>query len=180
MAYKVTRFSVIPTSTGVSTPIKEQYTVPNPEEKEKTFAVDKKSDKKKLFLEDIKKRGTITEKEILLIKRRLNDGTYKTADIEGIYDLKLTQEQNTKGFNWLFDKWKSAKTGTERKNNPYGSREENVLETFKEIKFMDFNDQANYYQSEAGIHNYVPLYRVEGTEGSFEYYVQGGEPSIVG
>ena len=40
MTYKVTRFLVIPTSTGVSTPIKEQYTVPIPTEKETKYIHD--------------------------------------------------------------------------------------------------------------------------------------------
>lgn len=136
---------------------------------------DKKQEQKKLFLEDIKKKGTITEKEILLIKRRLNEGTYKTEDMNDFYDLELTQEQNTKGFNWLFDKWKSP-TGKERKDNPYGYREEETLRTFKKLKFQGFTDISNYGEFK----NYVPLYRAEGVEENFEYYVQGGKVNITG
>lgn len=135
----------------------------------------KKQEQKKLFLEDIKKRGTITEKEILLVKRRLNEGTYKDADVTDLYGLNLTIEQNTKGFNWLFDKWKSAKTGKERKDNPYGYREEEALRTFKKLKFNGFTNISTYGEFK----NYVPLYRVEG-DTNFEYYVQGGKISITG
>jgi len=136
---------------------------------------DKKQEQKKLFLEDIKKKGIITEKEILLVKRRLNDGTYKESDIADLYDLNLTQEQNTKGFNWLFDKWKSP-TGKERKDNPYGYREEEALRTFEKLKFTGFTNISTYGEFK----NYVPLYRAEGKDTTFEYYVQGGKINITG
>jgi hypothetical protein len=135
---------------------------------------DKKQEQKKLFLEDIKKRGTITEKEILLIKRRLNEGTYKDVDLMDFYDLNLTKEQSQKGLVWLKNKgW--GITGKERKDSPYGYREEEALRTFKGIKLNGFTNISTYGEFK----NYVPLYRVEG-DTNFEYYVQGGKVNITG
>lgn len=161
--------------------IKEPYGLPQDLTPTGTFKVEKKikKDKKKLFLEEIKKKDTITEQEILLIKRRLNDGTYSIADINEITNKKLTSEQTKKGLAWLKNKgW--GKTGKERSTTPYGYREENVIKSFEKIELIDFNDNVNYTQAQMGIHNYQPVYAVIGKEGRFEYYTELGEPKIIG
>lgn len=84
------------------------------------------------------------------------------------------KEQQEKGKRWLMDKWKSP-TGKVRENNPFGYREEQILEKFEEIKLKDFYDDGNKY-----FKNYVPLYEVSGNDTTMEYYVKGGQPSIVG
>jgi hypothetical protein len=116
-------------------------------------------------------KDILSEAEVLLLKRRLNAGKIKPSDIpwpeEGY---KLTPEQLQKGLDWLLDQWKTP-YGVERKNNPFGYREQDVLEHFKEFKLIDFYDNVNYAQVQAGIHNYLPYYRVIGTDGgTFEYY----------
>ena len=73
---------------------------PKKETKESFVVEAKKKDSKKLFLEDIKNKDTISEQEVLLIKRRLNDGTYTSQevyDVLGEDGKKLTPEQNKKG-----------------------------------------------------------------------------------
>jgi hypothetical protein len=80
--------------------------------KDPAFLLNKevKKDKNKLFLEDIKNKDTITEKEVLLIKRRLNDKTYNIQEVNdalGDEGKALTPEQNEKGKAWLMNKWKS-------------------------------------------------------------------------
>jgi hypothetical protein len=157
MTYKVKRKNKM---------MKNTYAVRNPKKTEK-----------QLFLEDIKKRGTITEREILLIKRRLNNGTYKYDDIQDIEDLKITPSQTQKGLAWLRNKWQTPR-GVERKNNPFGYREEDAIENFKEFRLNSFTDIR---QSSFAFPNYVPVYDVYSKKGfGFQYYVQGGEPKIIG
>jgi hypothetical protein len=138
--------------------------------------------KKKYFLTEIKNKGTITEGEILLIKRRLNDGNYTEKEVrealqdsEGYVSYKLTPEQKQKGKEYLIEQYKSPK-GVERKNNPFGYREMNALDNFEDISFEGFYDNSNAYTK-----NYVPLYYVKGSDGSsFEYYIDYKGVNIVG
>jgi hypothetical protein len=157
----------------------------NKKKEDKYFEVPKeekkpeKKDPKKLFLEDLKKKDTITESEILLVKRRLNDGTYKYEDIEDLNEKNLTPEQTEKRLKYLKNKgW--GKTGKQRTTSPYGQREEQALETFEKFEFGGFTDDTNSYQIQSGIHNYQPIYYVIGKDGTFEYYMKAGEPYITG
>lgn len=125
----------------------------------------------------------ITEREISLIGRRLNAGKsletdtylqrlYTQAEEEGI---AITPEQTKKGLDWLMNEWKTPR-GVERKNNPFGMRESQVLEGFKEFEYCGHANVGNY-----GNDFYIPMYRVIDTEGySFQYYVQGGRVVIIG
>lgn len=117
----------------------------------------------------------ITEKEILLLKRRLNSRKISIKDIAPVYDkkIKLTPEQTSKGFDWLMNCWKTP-LGKERKNNPFGYREQKILETFKFFTFKGFYDAGNYY-----ISHYEPLYNVVGDTGIFQYYVTANKPQII-
>jgi len=142
---------------------KDKFKEPTPEKK----------DKKQVFLEEIKKKDVITEREILLIKRRLNEGTYKSEDVNEIDTKKLTPEQNEKGFKYLYDLYKSP-TGKERVNNPFGDREEEVLNNFSHFELVDWYDNGNQYYK-----NYVPVYRVVAKDGSgFEYVMKVGKIEI--
>lgn len=133
-----------------------------------------KKDKKKAFIEKIEKKGEISEKELLLVKRRLNDGTYKSEDVNNIAYLKLTPEQQDKGFKYLY-KQGFGKTGKTLGSSPYAYREEEALRTFKKIELVGFTNIGRMDSK-----NYVPVYRVQGKDTSFEYYVQGGKPNIIG
>ena len=77
----------------------------------------------------------------------------------------LTPKQTQKGLSWLMDQWKTPK-GKERKHNPFGYREQYVLENFKEFRLIDFYDASNYYQVQLGIRNYYPYYHVIAKDGS--------------
>jgi hypothetical protein len=149
--------------------------------KEKSFAVkeEKEKAKKNLFLQEIKDRGEITEKELLLVKRRINDGTYTSkeaydmliGDNDGI---KLTSDQQQKGYKWLYNKGFTSK-GETRENSPFGYREEEILKNYSGIRLKDFYDAGHQ-----DFKNVTPLYEVEGNDTSFEYYYHNGEVSIVG
>lgn len=116
----------------------------------------------------------ITEREISLLKRRGNNG----EDINGIYDImdnvdiEVTDEQSAKGFAWLWNQYKTP-LGKERKNNPFGYREMDILENYKgeRFTFRGFYDAGNRH-----FKNLLPLYEI----GGMEYYVNGGQIHIIG
>jgi hypothetical protein len=123
--------------------------------------------------------NTITEKEINLIKLRMNNDKvdeFTQEAIDFIWDNspQLTSDQNKKGIDYLRNLWKSP-TGKERANNPFGYREEEALETFEYFELRGFYDAGNRYRK-----FYVPLYTCVGAETSFEYYMSGGGINIVG
>jgi hypothetical protein len=123
--------------------------------------------------------NTITEKEINLIKLRMNndkvdDFTQEAIDFIWDNSPQLTSDQNKKGIDYLRNLWKSP-TGKERANNPFGYREEEAIETFEYFELRGFYDAGNRYRK-----FYVPLYTCVGAETSFEYYISGGGINIVG
>jgi hypothetical protein len=123
--------------------------------------------------------NTITEKEINLIKLRMNndkvdDFTQEAIDFIWDNSPQLTSDQNKKGIDYLRNLWKSP-TGKERTNNPFGYREQDALETFEYFELRGFYDAGNRYRK-----FYVPLYTCVGAETSFEYYISGGGINIVG
>lgn len=93
---------------------------------------------------------------------------------------RIEPNQSAKGLAWLMDKWKTPR-GVERKNNPYGYREQNVLANFSHFTLVDFYDAGNHYRS-----FFLPVYRVHSKDcGSFDYYAAswqsgGNGPSIIG
>lgn len=128
---------------------------------------------------NIMETNTITEKEINLIKLRMNNNKVD-EDTQEIIDYiwenspQLTPDQNKKGIDYLRNLWKSP-TGKERANNPFGYREQEALETFEYFELRGFYDAGNIYHK-----FYVPLYICVGAETSFEYYISGGQINIVG
>ena len=131
--------------------------------------------------DDIMKENVITEKQINLIKRRLNANP-KDASVEKIvnyiWDEKpmLTSDQNKKGLEYLMNLWKSP-SGKERVNNPFGYREQDALENFESMQLSGFHDISRYGQKPF----FVPLYIVNGKgDSSFEYYIDSSGVNIVG
>lgn len=124
---------------------------------------------------------TITERQIALIGRRLNAKSdlkevgeiYRQAEEEGV---QVTDEQAQKGFDWLFNLYKTPR-GIERKNNPFGIREMNMLD--RGLGHFIYNghfDAGNSYHSW-----YTPIYSFVDKEGfSFQYYMAAGEIKIIG
>jgi hypothetical protein len=128
---------------------------------------------------NIMETNTITEKEINLIKMRLNNDKVDEATqevIDYIWDNspQLTPNQNKKGIDYLRNLWKSP-TGKERTNNPFGYREEHTLETFEYFELRGFYDAGNIYRK-----FYVPLYTCVGANSNFEYAFYNGQVNILG
>ena len=65
------------------------------------------------------KLGFITEKEINLLKKRINSG--EKIDMNPVYnsEIILDNNQSAKGLSFLINLWKTKK-GHERKSNPFG------------------------------------------------------------
>ena len=126
------------------------------------------------LIKAISENGVIAEKEILLLNRRKNNGEKFDESFSWDSEILLTEDQNKKGIEFLLNLWKTPK-GVERKNNPFGYREQKVLETFENFRFIGFYDAGNYHHS-----LYIPLYECNGKEESFEYYYSNGKVHIIG
>jgi len=122
----------------------------------------------------------LTEQQILLLKRRLNDGKLKPGDI--FPDMiekrfRLSPQQTEKGLKYLKNIWK-GKSGAERKNSPFGGRETSVLENFDRFELVNFENVATFNQRDMGINYYLPVYKAIGKDGSsFTYRQDASEPS---
>ena len=128
---------------------------------------------------NIMENNIITEKEINLIKMRMNNNRVDETTqevIDYIWDNspELTPDQNKKGIDYLRNLWKSP-TGKERTNNPFGYREQEALDTFQYFELRGFYDAGNYNNK-----FYVPLYNCVGADSSFEYAFYGGKVNILG
>lgn len=127
-------------------------------------------------IEQIKERGYITEREIALLKNRAQKGIDK-ANIGYLKnDFLISEEQKLKGLKWLRNLYKTVK-GDERKNNPFGYREQQILDAPNdEIRiyitgFYDIGKLAPFFR---------PVYCCVYGEYSFVYYAVGKECIIIG
>lgn len=118
--------------------------------------------------------GVISEKDLNLLKSRLNRGLCGYDDLESLFIdyIALSDDQAEKGVNWLRSLYKTP-TGRIRKSNPFGAREISVLESENvKIDLCGVYDAGRY-----GCHNFIPNYCVYSESGSFEYvpYCNGHE-----
>jgi hypothetical protein len=127
------------------------------------------------ILEQVQSTNTISEQQINLLNRRLNAGEKIDLDYIWNNDIELTPEQSKKGIDFLRSQWLTP-SGKERKNSPFGYREEDALKTFERFYFRGFYDASRYGQTAW----YVPIYVVCGKETSFEYYYLNGKVEIIG
>lgn len=116
----------------------------------------------------------LTEKEVLLLKRRINSGKITVEDalkVKPEEGWNLTPDQTEKARKWLKNQWKTP-LGIERANNPFGYREEAAINTLTSMSLVDFySPRGNYY---------YPVYNAYGTQGNFDYTVIGGDIMILG
>ena len=125
------------------------------------------------IIEKVLECGVILESEISILNRRKNAGAKFDESFSWDNKIRYTPEQNKKGIDFLINQWKTP-SGSERKNNPFGYREETILENFTHFEFIGFYDNGRY-----GFASYIPLYRCCSNDNSFEYYYNG-EVQIVG
>lgn len=125
--------------------------------------------------QEIARRGVITEREIITMKSRLNRGKSEVLDIFNNGYLNITPEQSEKGLKWLLNQWKTPR-GKERKNNPFGDREQEIIEDFERFELVDLIDNGNAY-----FPAFLPVYRVIDRIGNhFDYFVSLGLCNIIG
>jgi len=102
-------------------------------------------------------------------RTNLTDDERETLDFlfENQAPYSITPEQTTKGLDWLFNLRFTAR-GKERKNNPFGYREQSILDDFDRFELVGIYDDAYYQYNDR--HNYKPIYRVIASDGeSFDY-----------
>jgi hypothetical protein len=119
---------------------------------------------------DIITTGIIQEREIIAIRSFMAKDKENAQTIFALLDgndLALSEAQAEKGYAFLMDQWKTSR-GVERKNNPFGYREQSALETFESIVLKSLYNAGKFPHD-----YYLPLYEVTGKRGSFEYYYDG-------
>ena len=127
---------------------------------------------------DIIESGKIEERELISMRSLMHKNDEASTAIfhalGEVGELSLSLDQQDKGYEFLLGQWKSP-TGKERKNNPFGYREQAILENYKEIKLSSLYNAGNAYTN-----FYLPLYTVYSKDGmGFEYYYNG-EINITG
>lgn len=127
------------------------------------------------ILNNAKKNGIISEREILLLKRRKNNGEEFDESIFWDGEIMTDENQAKKGYNFLINQWKTSR-GLERKNNPFGYREQDAINSFVGFRFVGFHDLSKYDQNAF----YVPIYECIGNNASFQYYYYNGVVNIIG
>jgi hypothetical protein len=123
--------------------------------------------------QEITNKKSISTKEVKLLMRRLNAG--EKIDMSNFWENEIPVEDGKQGIDYLLNQWKTPK-GVERKNNPFGYREQETLEKFSHFEFKGDYNAGNRY------HDYfTPLWVVCATDGSaFEYHMAGGKVNITG
>lgn len=120
--------------------------------------------------------GEISKSDLQKVMNAMNNGRGPVdwSPIYNNYGVRISDSQARQGLAWLLNLWKTP-AGKERKNHPFGWREIRTLETFEAFYLIDYYDNGNRYFS-----HFVPVYRVEGSEGSFDYLVKDGTAYIIG
>lgn len=120
----------------------------------------------------IKQRGFMTEKEMLLLKSRSNKAQKDLFQYDEFSEyIPLSEEWSNKGLKWL--KSLIKKNGEPKAGQNLGEREIEIIKTAtaSDFTFVCFYDAGNCFY-----HYYIPVYNVAG----MEYYISGGFIQIVG
>ena len=124
------------------------------------------------IIEQIKKRGYMTEKEMLLLKSSSNKAQKDLFQYDEFSDyIPLSEEWANKGINWLKSLLK--KNGEPKAGQNLGDREIEIIKTAtaSNFTFVCFYDNGNGWYR-----NYVPVYNVAG----MEYRVEAGRIVVTG
>ena len=124
------------------------------------------------IIEQIKKRGYMEEREMLLLKSRSNKAQKDLFQYDEFSEyIPLSEEWSNKGLKWLKSLLK--KNGEPKAGQSLGYREIEIIKTAKasDFSFMYFYDAGNGWYR-----NYLPVYNVAG----MEYFVYGGTIQVIG
>ena len=124
------------------------------------------------IFEQIKTRGYMEEREMLLLKSRSNKAQKDIFPYGEFFDyIPLSEDWANKGIQWLKSLLK--KNGEPKAGQNLGFREIEIIKTAtaSDFTFVGFYDAGNRFY-----HNYLPVYNVAG----MEYYVCGGKINVIG
>ena len=124
------------------------------------------------IFENIRERGYMTEKEMLLLKSRSNKAQKDLFQYDEFSDyISLSEEFANKGLKWLKSLLK--KNGEPKAGQNLGNRAIEIIKnaTASDITFVCFYDNGNGWYR-----NFVPIYNVAG----MEYRVESGKIVVVG
>ena len=124
------------------------------------------------IVEQIKKRGYMEEREMLLLKSRSNKAQKDLFSYDEFNEyIPLSEEWSNKGLQWLKSLLK--KNGEPKAGQALGYREIEIIKTAKpeDFTFVCFYDAGNGWYR-----NYLPVYNVAG----MEYFVNGGTIKVIG
>ena len=124
------------------------------------------------IFENIRERGYMTEREMLLLKSRSNKAQkdlFQYDEFNGY--IPLSEEWSNKGLKWL--KSLIKKNGEPKASQNLGYREIEIIKSAKpsEFSFVCFYDAGNGWYR-----NYLPVYNVAG----MEYRVEAGRIVVIG
>ena len=124
------------------------------------------------IIEQIKTRGYMTEREMLLLKSRSNKAQKDLFQYDEFSEyIPLSEEWANKGLNWLKSLLK--KNGEPKAGQNLGYREIEIIKsaTPEDFSFVCFHDAGNGFY-----YNYLPVYNV----GGMDYFVDGGKINVIG
>ena len=124
------------------------------------------------IFENIHERGYMTEKEMLLLKKRSNAAQHDLFNYDAFSEyIPLSEDWANKGIQWLKSLLK--KNGEPKAGQNLGYREIEIIKSAKpsEFSFVCFYDAGNGWYR-----NYIPIYNVAG----MEYFVSGGNIKVIG
>ena len=124
------------------------------------------------IIEQIKKRGYMEEREMLLLKSRSNKAQKDLFQYDEFNEyVPLSEDWSNKGLKWLKSLLK--KNGEPKAGQNLGYREIEIIKTAtpEDFSFMYFYDAGNGWHK-----NYLPVYNVAG----MEYFVSGGNIKVIG
>lgn len=124
------------------------------------------------IFEQIKMRGYMEEREMLLLKSRSNKAQKDLFPYDAFSaDIPLSEEWANKGLQWLKSLLK--KNGEPKAGQNLGYREIEIIKTAtaSDFAFVCFYDNGNGWRR-----NFVPVYNVAG----MEYRVEAGRIVVTG
>ena len=124
------------------------------------------------IFEQIKTRGYMTEREMLLLKSRSNKAQKDLFQYDEFSEyIPLSEDWANKGIKWLKSLLK--KNGEPKAGQNLGYREIEIIKsaTPEDFSFVCFYDNGNGWHR-----NYIPVYNVAG----MEYLVFGGNLKVTG
>ena len=123
------------------------------------------------IFENIRERGYMTEKEMLLLKKRSNAAQHDLFNYDSFSEyIPLSEEWRNKGLKWLKSLLK--KNGEPKAGQSLGYREIEIIKTAKpeDFSFVCFYEAGNWNRY------YIPVYNVAG----MEYRVEAGRIVVTG